>query len=494
MKTCQSDEYSRRAFLRGAAGVALFATSSCEKLEDWLGMGPEEGPVVPPSGDEVDLVSHVLNRVTFGPTPSEYARVKSLADDEKSGVEAYLDEQLDPENIEDKRAYRAVRRLEAIHAPLGELYEYKEAYLLEQLTRATLIRATQSKRQLFEVMTHFWSDHFNIDISKKECRWLKAADDREVIRKHAMGKFSDLVKASALSPAMLWYLDGRENRKRDESEKPNENYARELLELHTLGVGGGYSQKDVMEVARCLSGWTVRGKGRFFKGKVEFHNDAHDDGAKLVLGHKISAGGGEKDLDEVLEIVCGHPSTARYLAQKLCIRFIADEPSEESVKAVAKAFDASGGDIPETLRAVFGTNEFSDGPRGQKLKRPFEFIVSALRGARAKVSSEMDLVDYLIRMGHAPFQYPTPDGYPDFASPWTGTLLWRWHFAIALARNDIGKKIEVDEKELIEKAGGIDGLAACLLGRVPSEKEKKAVEKTGEPLALLMASPGFQWR
>lgn len=490
----QSDDHSRRAFLRGAAGVALFSTSGCEKIEDWLGMGPKEGPVIPPSGEKIDLISHVLNRMTFGPDPSEYARVKGLGDDAKSAVAAFLDEQLDPDEINDKRAQRAVRRLEAIHAPLGELYEYKEAHLLEQLTRATLIRATRSKRQLFEVMAHFWSDHFNIDISKNECRWLKAADDREVIRKHAMGNFADLVRASALSPAMLWYLDGRENRKRDESEKPNENYARELLELHTLGVGGGYTQQDVMEVARCLSGWTVRGKDRFFKGKVEFHAESHDDGTKSVLGNEISSGGGEKDLEDVLEIVCSHPSTARHLAKKLCIRFIADEPSEESVSQVCSAFLTNNGEIKSTLRAVFATREFMDGPRARKLKRPFEFIVSALRGSRAKVSSEMDLVDYLIRMGHAPFQYPTPDGYPDVASPWTGTLLWRWHFAIALSRNGVGKEIEIEEEILIEKAGGVDGLAACLLGRIPSGDEKTAMERSGEPLALLMASPGFQWR
>lgn len=489
-----SEDLSRRAFLRGAAGVALFATSGCEKVEDWLGVGPKEGPVVPPSGEGIDLISHVLNRVTFGPTPSEYARVKALAESERDAAAAFLDEQLSPEEIDDKRAQRAVRRMEAIHAPLGEMYEYKEAHLLEELTRATLMRATRSKRQLFEVMVHFWSDHLNIDISKKDCRWLKAADDREVVRKHAMGKFSDLVRASALSPAMLWYLDGRENRLRDEGEKPNENYARELLELHTLGVEGGYTQGDVMEVARCLTGWTVRGKERFFKGKVEFASERHDDGAKRVLGHEIAAGGGEKDLDDVLEIVCGHPSTSRHLAKKLCTRFIGDEPSVASVDEVAGAFSANGGDVCGTLRAVFGTKEFLEGGRGQKLKRPFEFIVSALRGTRAEVSSEMDLVDYLIRMGHAPFQYPTPDGYPDVASPWTGTLLWRWHFAIALARNEVSAKIKVNEKELIEKAGGIEGLASCLLGRVPSDEEKAAIEKSGEALALLLASPQFQWR
>ena len=157
------DDLSRRIFLRGAAGASLFATSGCEKIEDLLGKRPQEGPVVPPSGEGVDLVSHVLNRITFGPDPSEYARVKGLGVDDEAAIGVFLEEQLNPNEIEDRRTQRAVRRLEAIHAPLGELYEYKETHLLEQLTRATLIRATRSKRQLFEVMVHFWSDHFNID-------------------------------------------------------------------------------------------------------------------------------------------------------------------------------------------------------------------------------------------------------------------------------------------------------------------------------------------
>ncbi len=257
-------------------------------------MGPKIGPCVPPTGEGIDLISHVMNRLSFGPTPSEYARVKGLAGTEEEAVAAYLEEQLNPEEIPDKRAQRAARRFEALSAPLGEMYEYKEEFLLEQLTRVTLVRAARSERQLYEVMTHFWTDHFNIDSSKKDCKWLKAADDREVVRKNALGNFSELVRASALSPAMLWYLDGRENRKRKEEEKPNENYARELLELHTLGVNGGYTQDDVMEVARCLSGWTVRGKKKFFKGKVEFHAGSHDDGVKRVLGHEIAAGGGRE--------------------------------------------------------------------------------------------------------------------------------------------------------------------------------------------------------
>ena len=163
MKNGRSDFLSRRMFLRGAAGVALFATSSCDRVEDLLGMGPKIGPCVPPTGEGIDLISHVMNRLSFGPTPSEYARVKGLAGTEEEAVAAYLEEQLNPEEIPDKRAQRAARRFEALSAPLGEMFEYKEEFLLEQLTRATLVRATRSERQLYEVMTHFWTDHFNID-------------------------------------------------------------------------------------------------------------------------------------------------------------------------------------------------------------------------------------------------------------------------------------------------------------------------------------------
>src|ERR1041384_25647 len=197
------------------------------------------------------------------------------------------------------------------------------------MVRAAVLRAVYSERQLYEVMVGFWSDHFNIDPGKGDCRWLKAWDDRAVIRKYALGdcglrepttlferlqtfwgggsgapktafNFPAMLRASALSPAMLWYLDGRANRKAGPSEKPNENYARELLELHTLGVHGGYTQKDVMEVARCLTGWTVRGKRQFSKATVEFQQRLHDDGAKEVLGQRIPTGLGERDLDRVL--------------------------------------------------------------------------------------------------------------------------------------------------------------------------------------------------
>ena len=244
-------------------------------------------------------MSHVVSRVSFGPRPGDHAAVRSLAPTAERAVERYLDEQLSPDTIDDAAANARLMRHEEIAASTGELYEYKDAVLLASLTSAALLRARYSERQLHEVMVDFWTDHFNIDSSKGDCRWLKAADDRDVIRRHALGTFPEMLRASAMSPAMLWYLDGRVNRYGTPGDRPNENYARELLELHTLGVHGGYTQQDVMEVARALSGWTVRSKREvvFGLGKVEFHPEWHDDGEKRVLGRVIPAGLGRRDLD-----------------------------------------------------------------------------------------------------------------------------------------------------------------------------------------------------
>ncbi len=494
---------TRRAFLVTSGG-ACAALAGCDRLASfsaWSSVEEEPaGPFEAPRSDRIDLAQHVLDRCTFGVRPGDRTALLARASDSREAARAWIEAQLAPQAIDDLSAERAVRRFDTLGAPIPELYEYRSNVLLRELTAATLLRAVWSKRQLYEVLVEFWSDHFNIDSSKGECAWLKAGDDREVIRAHALGSFTELLKASAFSPAMLWYLDGRANVKRTRDERPNENYARELLELHTLGVHGGYTQRDVMEAARCLSGWSVRDKTGLRKATVEFHADAHDDGEKEVLGTRFPAGQGERDAHALLELVARHPSTATHIATKLCRRFVADEPPGAAVEAVAGAFRESAGDIGATLRVLFAREEFlGELPewshlRGAKLKRPFHFLASILRATDAVTDAGAALTSYLTRMGHAPFQYPTPDGYPIEASAWQGALFWRWKLAGALADGHVAGT-SIDAARLSERLGGARGLVAHLLGRQPDEREERLflAGSTRVPrLGLLLASPAFQ--
>ena len=500
------NKVSRREFLVAGASAVALSTAIFRSVQGWLGEAaqyagfgvrrPLQGSLAPSVSKTVDPVAHVINRLSFGPAPGDYARVSAI------GVEHYLEQQLAPEEIDDALCDRAVARLdEPWHEMPGENYEEDEANLAAALRRVTILRAVYSERQLFEVMCEFWSDHFNIDPGKGDCRYTKIADDAGVIRRHALGNFAELLKASALSPAMLWYLDGRANVKRSATEQPNENYARELMELHTLGVHGGYTQQDVMEVARCLTGWTVYArKNDGFSGKLDspikrrgeavFRPEAHDDGPKVVLGHAIPAGMREGDFDRVISIVASHPSTARHIATKLCERFISDEPPTAAVDAVASAFTASKGEIKTCLRALFATPEFQEA-RGAKLKRPFHYVVSALRATNAQTDAAQPLMSYLEKMGQVPFRWPTPDGYPLAGSHWHATLLWRWKFALALANDRInGTRIQ---RQRLQRALGSDrALMASLLNRQASEIEETAFFDSGDGLALLLASPSFQ--
>jgi uncharacterized protein (DUF1800 family) len=463
---------SRRGFLAGASAAALGGCDGAYSALSRRLAGPVPLSFARPDGEEVDPDFRFLQRASFGPAPGDLDRLRAL------GREAWLEEQLHPDKIDDAPCELLVRRLESLRFSAGNLKEFKRGVVEDELARATLLRAVYSRRQLHEVAVHFWTDHLNVFQGKGDCAWFKTAEDRDVIRRHALGRFRDLIRASALSPAMLVYLDGRSNRR----GRPNENYARELLELHTLGVHGGYSQADVMETARCLTGWDLPAKGR---GEPVFRPDLHDDGEKRVLGASIPAGGGAQDLERVLDLVCAHPSTALHIGRKLCRRFVADEPPEALVRRVAERFAASGGDLRETLREVL--RDLPAGP--PRFKRPFRFLVSALRGLAAVTQGRSGLRRYLDRMGQAPFQHPTPDGYPEEPEPWHGTLLWRWNFSLALAKgkaDDAAIELKVDDRV---------GTFRHLVGRRPNDRERKALEDAADPreaLALVLAGPAFQ--
>jgi uncharacterized protein (DUF1800 family) len=487
----------RREFLKLAGLVAAGATlSACSPAYRLIGEALEP-PAPWVQGD--NLTFRLLQRMTYGATLAERQRAAEI------GIGPWIEEQLDPASLPDPRADLALRPLTSLALEAADLAAWERADVLSELKRGAMLRQVYSRRQLQELLVEFWTDHFNISVEKGACWYLKTIDDREVVRRHALGNFRDLLWASAHSPAMIVYLDNQANDRR----APNENYARELLELHTLGIDGGYSQSDVMEMARCLTGWTV--KERFWRGQFTFKPEMHDNGAKRVLGAVIGPGG-QAEAEEVLDVLAVHPATARRLAQKLTRRFL--EPggvatAELEARACA-AFLQSGGEIEPMLRVILLDGVVSQGMAlAAKLKRPVNFVASALRLLRAATDAGQPVQEHLARMGQAPFGWPTPDGPPDEAASWQSGLLARWEFAYDLARNEM-EGSQIDAGELLKTAGvvgataGFDALASLLLGVPLAEPARSSVlramskvpEEEAVPLLLagLMASPAFQWR
>ncbi|HEY9500056.1 MAG TPA: DUF1800 domain-containing protein, partial [Pyrinomonadaceae bacterium] len=424
--------------------------------------------------------------------------------------------------------------------------------IVAELQASRILRAVYSERQLQEVMVDFWSNHFNVFSGKGADRWLLPAYDRDTIRPNALGKFSTLLEATAKSPAMLFYLDNFQsvspNANRPNAGRPrqglgaifrggairrpqqpqtnpapqrpaqprrgiNENYARELMELHTLGVDGGYTQKDVQEVARCFTGWTIfqpRGAGAAANallgdatknnaGTFYFNQRTHDDGEKVVLGHKIPSGGGIKDGLMVLDILAHHPATAKFVATKLVRHFVSDEPSAKLVDRVATAFSRSDGDIRETLKAIFFSPEFNSPEAYRaKIKRPFELVVSAIRTLGADTNGGPGTHQWIARMGEPLYGFQTPNGYSDAAESWvnTGGLLERMNFGLALASNRVqGTKVDLtkltsengatDKNQLLEQA-----LKTILAGDISPETRTALVKQVDQPAVVsLPAAP-----
>jgi uncharacterized protein (DUF1800 family) len=280
---------------------------------------------------------------------------------------------------------------------------------------------------------------------------------------------------------MLAYLDNTQNLK----SHPNENYARELMELHTLGLGGGYSQKDVQEVARCFTGWTIEDRFLRPKGKLRFVEERHDDGAKLVLGNVIPAGGGEKDAALVLQILARHPSTSRFVARKLVRQFYGDE-NPALTDLVASRYEASGGDVKQMIEPLFAPATLSDAP--PILKRPFEYIVSSIRTVGGYTDGGRQVQDHLVAMGEPLYQWPMPDGYPTKTSSWTGSMLPRWNFAYSFATGKIGGT----------GFESVDDPFEATLSRRPTEADatlKRVItdRKMADSVAICLSSPEFQW-
>jgi uncharacterized protein (DUF1800 family) len=329
----------------------------------------------------------------------------------------------------------------------------------QDLSQAKLFRAIYSNRQLQEVLADFWYNHFNVFLDKGADRYLVTEYDEQVIRPRVLGRFRDLVLETAKSPAMLFYLDNWQSvgpvapvaKGRRGAVAPrvaarglNENYGRELLELHTLGVDGGYTQKDVTEVARCFTGWTIRDPRR--GGVFEFNPRMHDAGEKTVLGVTIPAGGGMEDGLKVIDIVARHPSTARFLSRKLAQRFVADEPPPALIDRMAAAFQKTDGDIRAVLSALFESKEFwSVGAHRSKMKSPFELVASAVRATGGEVQYAQALVQQVAQLGQPLYRKSEPTGYSNAGQEWLNSagLLARMNFAVQLAENRLpGVKVE----------------------------------------------------
>jgi uncharacterized protein (DUF1800 family) len=508
-------------------------------------------------------IIHLLNRIGYGPRQGDVERVKRM------GIDKYIDLQLHPERIDDPTIEAKLANFPSLRMNLTEIQqkypppqllarelglrqgkdnanlqppgeaadenqkrEYRQQvmayyqehdlrppqFLLQELQAQKIIRAAYSERQLQEVMTDFWFNHFNIFWAKNADRNLTTDYEMNVIRPHTMGKFKDLLLATAKSPAMLVYLDnfqsmspdaklpnpgqmrrqgalqGRpgglggglgnprlndpnyRNQQNDpqmqrgqmtpqqrqaqaakglKNRKPgiNENYAREIMELHTLGVEGGYTQKDVQEVARCLTGWTL---DRPRQGtQFVFRPFMHDNGEKTVLGTKIPAGGGIKDGEMVIDILAHQPNTAKFISTKLVRRFVSDTPPQALVDRVASVYMKTDGDIREMLRTIITSPEFnSKEAHRAKIKSPFELAVSAVRALGADVTVPLQTAQFISKMGEPLYLYQAPTGYPDRADQWvnTGALLERLNFGLALTTN----KVRGASFDVRRAVGGVD--------------------------------------
>ena len=437
-------------------------------------------------------IVHVLGRLGYGARPGEVERLRA------EGLSAWIERQLAPGRISDEAVEQALGAYPVLPLTAAELYrdypparpqdvqrfqagqmtpqEIREVFppnrrpavITAQLQAAKLTRAVLSERQLEEVMVDFWLNHFNVYALKGPVRWMVPDYERRALRPHALGRFRDLVVATAQHPAMLYYLDNWLSTRDDFVLPPsrggrklglNENYARELMELHTLGVDGGYTQQDVIEVARCFTGWTIdrpQAGGGFL-----FRPVTHDRGEKRVLGTVIPAGGGQDDGLAVIDLLVRHPSTARFISTKLVRRFVSDEPPPALVERAARTFRSTGGDIRAVLVTIFSAPEFiSAAAQHAKVKTPLEVVASAARvlgvrldspeeatqGRAAVMGGGAVLARQVAALGEPLYEAQAPTGHPDVAEAWVSAsaLLSRMNFALALAHNRLpGARVEL---------------------------------------------------
>ncbi len=496
---------SRRNFLKMSGMTALGL--SVGTAVSWSG-----ARLVQAAGISTSPELHVLNRLTWGIRPEDIAAIQQM------GIEGYIDWQLNPETIPDPFIDELFNRETFIAMETSDLFREIDAdvgFTIEsRFMWARVYRAAYSDRQLHEVLVEFWTDHFNVPLG--DLVGEKIIDDREVVRKHALGKFRDLLFASAQSPAMLYYL----NQDSSNKEHPNENYAREVMELHTLGVNGGYTEDDIKAVARALTGWTVR--ENWYDGFF-FDMVMHDTDEKTILGVTFPAGRGIEDGLQVLDMLATHPSTAHFVSMKLVRRFVSDSPPQTLIDSTTAVFLGTDGDIRRVMRHILTSPEFMDSA-GQKFRRPLDLMVSMLRALRPGLTIEAGipwLFWELEGMGQLPFYWSPPNGYPDAAGAWinTNALLNRWNLAMLMPLTAEGwvEEMSLEWDSLIPQTETIgelvDAAAVAILGGALNDADRTAVLTSiaddTDPyetidhdtrsyylptlVGVLMSSPYFQW-
>jgi uncharacterized protein (DUF1800 family) len=458
---------------------------------------PSPSPV--PDGER--LLQHTLRRLTFGPTPEMFDKARSL------GLEAFIEEQLSSDSIPDPEMDALLQPFRTLNMTVAQRLELNEnSRSARELIDSTILRQRHSQRQVFEMMVDFWGNHFSIYIGKFLCKVLKTDDDLKTIRPNALGKFRDLLHASARSPAMLVFLDQAQSM----GDSPNENYARELLELHTVGVESGYSHHDVAELARVLTGWTVSGvrSRRMEPGVYYFNPEIHDYGEKHVMDMMISPAGLAEGV-MILDMLASHKSTAHFISKKLARRFVSDSPDPAFVDVLSQIFIESDGDTRQLLRALLNSEAFK-ASAGMKFKKPLDFFISALRLTDTNITgNSRKLYKQLQLLGQLPFSWQLPDGYPDVAEYWATTsgLLDRWNFGFKLVSNEI-RGAEVDLAALTKDAASVedvvDVLSIRFLGdRMPDDARAILVDLASSDdldviipsvAGMILGSPHFQVR
>jgi uncharacterized protein (DUF1800 family) len=521
------------AVRRSTAGLALVTMAAACRSGSHLGPAPASDRL-----SDAERVTHVLSRLTFGPRAGDAERVTAM------GVDRWIEEQLHPESIPDTALTRVLASIPDWRTPTPELVAaprvpasiastpiatlLKDSAAKAMLAKVRVVlaaggmndlffagkiaHAEVGNRQLLEVVTDFWENHFSVYSGKMPSHDAFVIWDRDVIRPHALGRFRDLLGATAHSPAMLYYLDNQLSTRRG----LNENYARELMELHTLGVDGGYTQKDVQEVARALTGWTFN---RTVTGSsFVFRSELHDTGAKVVLGHTLAAGRGIEDGEEVLDILARHPSTAKHIAFKLARRLVSDDPPPTLVERAAATFMQTDGDLTAVVRTIVTSPEFfSRTAFRAKVKTPFELVVSARRAMDAVPDTTPATAQLIARLGQPTFGWLAPDGWPEHGDAWmnSGTMYQRIKFAGDLVEGRVRNtsltrwhQWETFAAEPLE--GQIDGVVHSVLGGyvepatralmldVDAKTENKppsaGPQRLRDVLWIAFASPEFQRR